>query len=64
VSKSLTSTALMVLQQSGKFDLGAPINKYLGPAKVHSPMWDADQATVRLAATHMAGCCSNVILSP
>ena len=46
VTKSLTSTAIMVLRQSGKLDLDRSINDYLGPAKVHSPMWDSNQATV------------------
>jgi CubicO group peptidase (beta-lactamase class C family) len=55
VTKSLTSTALMVLARSGKLDLDGPVNAYLGAAKVHSPMWDASQATVRRVATHMAG---------
>lgn len=55
VTKSLTSTALMVLRQSGKLDLDRPVNDYLGAAKVHSPMWDASQATVRRVASHMAG---------
>ena len=55
VTKSLTATAIMVLRQSGKLDLDRSINNYLGPAKVHSPMWDADQATVRRVATHTSG---------
>src|SRR6202021_1157909 len=33
----------------------APVNNYLGAAKVHSPMWDANSATVRQVATHTAG---------
>jgi CubicO group peptidase (beta-lactamase class C family) len=55
VTKSLTSTALMVLRESGKLDLDNPVNLYLGAVKVHSPMWNADEATVRRVATHMAG---------
>lgn len=55
VTKSLTSTAVMALQHSGKLDLDAPINRYLGAAKVHSPMWNANEATVRRVATHMSG---------
>jgi CubicO group peptidase (beta-lactamase class C family) len=55
VTKSLTSTAVMVLQQSGNLDLDTAINKYLGPAKLHSPMWNANEATVRRVATHMGG---------
>ena len=55
VTKSITGTALMVLQEQGKLDLDRPVNQYLGTAKVHSPMWDASQATVRRMATHTAG---------
>ena len=55
VTKSLTGTALMVLQERRKLDLDDPVNEYLGPVKVHSPMWDATQATVRRMATHTAG---------
>ena len=55
VTKSLTSTALMVLRESGKLTLDSPVNQYLGVAKVHSPMWNANEATVRRVATHTAG---------
>ena len=55
VTKSLTGTALMVLQERRKLDLDHPVNEYLGPVKVHSPMWVAAQATVRRMATHTAG---------
>ncbi len=55
VTKSLTATAIMVLRQSGKLDLDSPINNYLGPAKIHSPMWNPQEATVRRVATHMSG---------
>jgi CubicO group peptidase (beta-lactamase class C family) len=55
ITKSLTSTAVLELQQSGKVDLDRPLNNYLGPAKLHSPTWDANQATVRRVATHTAG---------
>ncbi len=55
VTKSITATALMALRGSGKLDLNRPINDYLGTAKVHSPMWDASQATVWRVATHTAG---------
>ena len=41
VTKSLTSTAIMVLQQDGSLELDKPVNTYLGQAKVHSPMWNA-----------------------
>jgi len=55
VTKSLTSAALMLLQERHSLDLDHPVNDYLGASKVHSPMWDASQATVRRVATHTAG---------
>ncbi len=55
VTKSLTSTAVMVFAKSGKLDLDSPINNYLGPAKVRSPMWNPQDATVRRLATHTSG---------
>jgi CubicO group peptidase (beta-lactamase class C family) len=55
VTKSLTGAALVMLQERGKLDLDRPINDYLGAAKLHSPMFDPSQATVRRVATHTAG---------
>lgn len=55
VTKSLTGTALMMLQERGKLNLDHPVNDYLGMAKVHSPMWDTAQATVRRIANHTGG---------
>jgi CubicO group peptidase (beta-lactamase class C family) len=55
VTKSLTGAALMMLQERGKLDLDRPVNDYLGAAKLHSPMFDPSQATVRRVATHTAG---------
>ncbi len=33
----------MVLRESGKLNLDSPVNLYLGAAKVHSPMWNANR---------------------
>jgi CubicO group peptidase (beta-lactamase class C family) len=55
ITKSITSTAVMVLSEHKQLKLDAPVNNYLGAAKVHSPMWDANSATVRQVATHTAG---------
>jgi CubicO group peptidase (beta-lactamase class C family) len=55
VTKAITGTALMVLVDHQKINLDHPVNEYLGSAKVHSPMWDTTQATVRRVATHTAG---------
>ena len=50
ITKSITSTAVMVLSEHKRLKLDAPVNNYLGTAKVHSPMWDANSATVRQVA--------------
>ena len=55
VTKSLTGVAIVMLQEQGKLDLDRPVNDYLGAAKLHSPMFDPSQATVRRIATHTAG---------
>lgn len=55
ISKSLTATALMTLVQEGKIDLDAPVNDYLGPAKLRSWVGDPNEATVRRVANHTAG---------
>jgi CubicO group peptidase (beta-lactamase class C family) len=55
VTKPLTTTALMVLVERGLIDLDAPINEYLGPAKVEGKAGDAGLATVRRVADHTSG---------
>jgi CubicO group peptidase (beta-lactamase class C family) len=55
ITKAITGTAIMVLRDQGKINLDHPVNEYLGKAKVHSPMWNAAEATVRRVATHTAG---------
>ena len=55
ISKSLTATALMTLVSAGKIDLDKPINNYLGDAKLHARVGDANEATVRRVANHSAG---------
>ena len=55
VTKAITGTAIMLLRERNLVDLDRPVNDYLGQAKVHSPMWDASQATVRRVAAHTAG---------
>jgi CubicO group peptidase (beta-lactamase class C family) len=41
--------------EHGRIDLDRPVNAYLGVAKVHSTVWDANEATVRRIASHTAG---------
>jgi len=55
VTKTVTATAIMQLQERGKLRLDNPVNDYLGSAKVHSPIWDASDATVRRVLSHTAG---------
>ncbi|HZQ22050.1 MAG TPA: serine hydrolase domain-containing protein [Terriglobales bacterium] len=55
VTKAITGTAVLMLQEHQQIDLDQPVNEYLASAKVHSPMWDATEATVRRVATHTAG---------
>lgn len=55
VTKTITATALMVLRERQQLDLDRPANLYLKAAKLRSPHWDPDEATVRRIATHSAG---------
>ena len=55
VTKAITATALMVLHEGGQLDLDRPANLYLRRAKLRSPHWNAEDATVRQLATHTAG---------
>ena len=68
ISKPITATALMTLVERGQVDLDAPINGYLGNAKLvphvgvtrgnhdgMDPKEAADQATVRTVANHTSG---------
>lgn len=55
ISKSITSTALMVLCERRLMQLDQPMNRYLKNAKLSGVQWDADMATVRRVATHTAG---------
>jgi len=55
VSKSITATAIMQLFERGRLNLDAPVNDYLGSAKVHSPHWNASESTVRRVMSHTGG---------
>ncbi len=55
LTKAITGTGVMVLQERQQINLDHPVNEYLGPAKVRSPMWDVHGATVRRVAAHTAG---------
>jgi CubicO group peptidase (beta-lactamase class C family) len=55
VNKGFTATALMILQERKQLDLDRSINDYLSAAKLHSPAWNPNNATVRRVANHTAG---------
>lgn len=55
VSKPMTTTAVRLLAERGLVDLSAPINDYLGEAKIQSRAGDAREATVWRVADHTAG---------
>lgn len=54
ISKPITATALMTLVEAGKIDLDAPINDYLGSAKLVARV-GSQGATVRQVANHTSG---------
>jgi CubicO group peptidase (beta-lactamase class C family) len=55
VTKAITATALMILHERRQLDLDRPANLYLKTAKLRSPHWNPDEATVRHVGTHTAG---------
>jgi CubicO group peptidase (beta-lactamase class C family) len=55
ISKPITSTGLMILQERGLLDLDRPIDDYLGDAKLTARVGSAADATVRRVANHTAG---------
>jgi CubicO group peptidase (beta-lactamase class C family) len=55
VTKTITATSVMMLHEQKKLDLDRPVNKFLGPAKLTSPLWNASEATVRRVANHTGG---------
>ncbi|MBL8267497.1 serine hydrolase domain-containing protein [Steroidobacter sp.] len=55
VSKPITSTGMMRLVDGGRMQLDAPINDYLGDAKLVAIVGDIRDATVRRIANHSSG---------
>jgi len=55
VTKTITGAAIVMLQERQRLNLDHPVNEYLAAAKIHSPMWNPVEATVRRVATHTAG---------
>lgn len=54
-TKPLTATALMTLVEAHKIALDAPVNDYLGDAKLVAHIGDVHKATVRRVGNHSAG---------
>jgi CubicO group peptidase (beta-lactamase class C family) len=55
ISKPITATGLMILQERGLIDLDHPIDEYFGDAKLTARVGSAADATVRRVANHTAG---------
>lgn len=55
VSKTITATAVMILSERKRMDLDSPINDYIKPAQLRSPLWNPNEATVRRVANHTSG---------
>jgi CubicO group peptidase (beta-lactamase class C family) len=55
VTKSVTATAVLHLAERGRLQLDDPVNKYLGTAKVHSPVWSSSDATIRRVMSQTSG---------
>ena len=55
VTKTITATAIMVLHERKQLNIDRPINNYLGSARLSSPVWNVDGATVRRVANHTSG---------
>lgn len=54
-TKPITATALMTLVEARKIDLDAPVNQYLGAAKLVAHIGDVRNATVRRIGNHSGG---------
>jgi CubicO group peptidase (beta-lactamase class C family) len=55
VTKSVTATAVLHLAERGRLQLDDPVNKYLGAAKVYSPVWNSSDATIRRVMSQTSG---------
>jgi CubicO group peptidase (beta-lactamase class C family) len=55
IEKPFISTALMIMAERGKIDLGAPINNYLGKNKLIANRGSAADATVTRLLLHVSG---------
>jgi CubicO group peptidase (beta-lactamase class C family) len=55
ISKPITATGLMILEEQGKLDLDKPIDDYLGNVKLKAWIGESYEATVRRVANHSSG---------
>ncbi|HYC98463.1 serine hydrolase [Brevundimonas sp.] len=55
MTKPITATAVMQLQEAGRLDIDAPIERYLGGVRLAGYAFDADQVTARRIMSHSAG---------
>jgi CubicO group peptidase (beta-lactamase class C family) len=55
ITKTMTATALMKMQEQKLINIDSPVNKYLKGANLSSFKWDAGKATVRMIMSHTSG---------
>lgn len=55
MTKPITATAVMQLHEAGRLNIDAPIERYLGGARLAHNGFDADQVTARRIMSHSAG---------
>jgi serine-type D-Ala-D-Ala carboxypeptidase/endopeptidase len=62
--KSATATALMQLQEQGKFKLDEPVNKYLGDVQVQDRLQAEKPVTFRHILSHWSGLTAGAVTKP
>ncbi|MDO1560474.1 serine hydrolase domain-containing protein [Brevundimonas sp. 2R-24] len=55
MTKPITATAVMALRDAGRIDIDAPVERYLGGARLGGISGAADQVTARRIMAHSAG---------
>lgn len=55
ISKPISATGLMILEEQGKLELDKPIDDYLGNVKLKAWIGESYKATVRRVANHSSG---------
>jgi CubicO group peptidase (beta-lactamase class C family) len=62
--KSATATALMQLEEQGKFKLDQPVNKYLGDVQVQDRLQAEKPVTFRHMLSHWSGLTAGAVTKP